>query len=66
MESREDLSNLDARSDAEIVALVQAGRVAMHSLEDRLTDLDRAVALRRRLVLGASIPRIPPPELIGR
>lgn len=53
MESREDLRNLDARSDAEIVALVQAGRVAMHSLEECLTNLDRAVAIRRRLVLGA-------------
>lgn len=58
---KEDILHLDEKSDQEIVQLVESGRVPLHALEYRLSDLDRAVKIRRLIVLGLlSLLSLPP------
>eukprot|EP01128_Nolandella_sp_AFSM9_P008816 TRINITY_DN5486_c0_g1_i1.p1 TRINITY_DN5486_c0_g1~~TRINITY_DN5486_c0_g1_i1.p1 ORF type:complete len:582 (+),score=138.68 TRINITY_DN5486_c0_g1_i1:247-1746(+) len=47
------LDNLDQFDNEEIISLVRDGRVPLHHLEHRMSDLSRAVEIRRTLLLPA-------------
>lgn len=50
--STRDLLRLDDFTEEEIMQLVRDGKVPLHHLEYRMTDLNRAVEIRRQMVLG--------------